>query len=404
MESIIQETIDDPDPVRAIDFENTEIAFASKTDKELKWMSKLFTLMNVSWLVSIGSKLGLWGIKLHIPFVKNIIKNTIFDHFCGGTNLLDCQENIDKLRQNNSLTILDYGAEAKSTEEDFIHVTKETIKAIEFAASNSSVPVVSTKLTGIIDNDLLIKIQSGENLTSGEKSEYEKWVHRFDKICTRAAELGVGIFVDAEESWLQKPIDDLVVQMMAKHNKERIIVYNTYQLYLKSKLQQLKNDHKKALDQGYILGAKLVRGAYMDKERDRASEMGYPSPIHDTKVDTDRDFDQGITYCVENYKTIASCCASHNVKSNHLQAILIHEKGAPKTHRHLNFCQLYGMGDYITFNIGQHGYNVAKYMPYGPIDEVIPYLIRRAQENTSVSGEMSRELLLIKKEIKRRGL
>jgi len=388
----------------SIDFTDTEIAFSAKTDKELKKMAKLFGLMNKSALVDIGSKLGLIAIKLRLPFVNYIVKQTIFQHFCGGESLSDCQESIDTLYENNALTILDFGAEGKSEEEELNNVMSETIRAIKFAASNVSVPVISTKITGMVDNDILIKLQNKQALAVNEQKEYEALLERVDNVCSKAAELKVGVFVDAEESWMQDPIDDLVMNMMSKYNKDRVNIYNTYQLYRHDKLEDLKAHHKIATEGGFLFGAKLVRGAYMEKERERALEMNYKSPIQPDKASTDRDFDAGIDYCIRNYENIASCCASHNVESNRKQAVLIDELGLDKAHPHFNFCQLYGMSDYITFNIGKAGYNVAKYVPYGPIRDVVPYLIRRAQENSSVTGEMSRELSLIKSEIKRRGI
>jgi len=405
MESTLKEVpMEDSEPSKSIDFSDTEIAFSTKSDKELRKMGRLFTLMNKSALVNIGSKLGLIALKLRLPFVDYIIRHTIFEQFCGGESLMDCQEAIDTLYKHGSLTILDYGAEGKSTEEDFNRVMEETMRAIEFAASNTSVPVVSTKITGLVDNDILIHLQEGKAQSESDVRAYEHMVERVDKICSRAAELKVGLFVDAEESWLQEPIDKLVLEMMERYNHEKVIVYNTYQLYRHDKLAQLKADHQYARKKGFLFGAKLVRGAYMEKERERAVEMNYLSPIQPDKAATDRDFDAGVEYCIRNYKDIASCCASHNVESNKKQAKLIDDLGLQIDHPHFNFCQLYGMSDYITFNIGKAGYNVAKYVPYGPIRDVVPYLIRRAQENSSVTGEMSRELSLINKEIKRRGI
>ena len=405
MESTLKEVpMEDPDPSKTIDFTDTEIAFSTKSNKELLKMSKLFTLMNKSTLVDIGSKLGLLAFKVRLPFVDYIVRNTIFQQFCGGESLMDCQKAIDTLYRHDSLTILDYGAEGKSTEEDFNRVMEETMRAVDFAASNNSVPVVSTKITGLVDNDILINRQSGKPQSEAELRAFDQMVERVDRICSRAAELGVGVFVDAEESWLQEPIDELVMEMMEKYNHAKVIVYNTYQLYRHDKLKQLKADHQRATKNGFLFGAKLVRGAYMEKERERALEMNYPSPIQPDKESTDRDFDAGVAYCIRNHQNIASCCASHNLESNRKQAELIDELGLQKDNPHFNFCQLYGMSDYITFNIGKAGYNVAKYVPYGPIKDVIPYLIRRAQENSSVQGEVSRELSLIKKEIKRRGL
>jgi proline dehydrogenase len=394
----------EPDPNLNLNFDNTEIAFANKTDKELKKTAWLFHWMNNQTLVEIGSKLGLLAIKMRVPFTDMIVRNTIFPQFCGGESLLDCQKTIDNLYESDILTVLDFGAEGKNEEDDQDAVMKELLKAVEMAASNNSVPVVSTKLTGLVDQKILEKMHNKEVLSEGERRKYQHLCERLDEICGKAFELEISIFVDAEESWLQDPIDNLVLELMEKYNKERPTVYNTYQLYLKSKLGHIKRDHQKCLEKGVIFGCKMVRGAYMDKERERALEMGYEDPIQPDKEATDRDYNAGITYCVENYKTISSCCASHNMGSNLLQAMLIHDKGIDHNHPHINFCQLYGMSDNITYNLAHAGYNAAKYVVYGPIKDVIPYLIRRAQENASVTGDMSRELSLIKAEVKRRGL
>ncbi len=394
----------EPEPKPALDFSNTEIAFSHKSDKELKRMTRLFKLMNNQNLVNLSSSLGMLAMKLRLPFVKYIIKQTIFEQFVGGENLLDCQKAIDRLSSNNALTILDYGAEGKSDEEDLNQVMSETVRAIEFAAANNSVPCVSTKVTGLVDNDILIKLGDNQALDEAEQRKYKQLEERMHAICSRASELGVGVFVDAEESWIQDPIDRLVDQMMELYNKEKVAVYNTFQLYRKDKYQFLKDSFDRSQQKGYLLGAKLVRGAYMDKERQRAEEMNYPSPINDTKEATDEMYNKALRFCVKNYEHIASCNASHNFYSNKLQAELIEELGIQKNHPHLNFCQLYGMSDNITFNLAEQGFNVAKYVPYGPVSDVVPYLIRRAKENSSVTGEMSRELGLIDKEMKRRGI
>jgi len=393
----------EPEPNLNLDFSNTEIAFLYKSDKELKKTAWLFRLMNNHNLVKFGSKFGLFAINFKLPFTETVVRNTIFPQFCGGENLLDCQKTIDKLYEHDIFTILDYGAEGKSDEDDLDTVMKETIKAIEMAASNTSVPVVSTKITGLVDNFVLEKMHNKEPLSDGEKRKYQHLNERLDEICSKAFELGISVYVDAEESWIQDPIDELVLQMMEKYNKERATVFNTYQLYNIRKLEHLKRDHQRCLEKEVIFGSKMVRGAYMDKERQRAVEMGYPSPIQPDKAATDRDYNDALTYCIENHTTIASCCASHNADSNMLQARLIHQKGIDHNHPHINFCQLYGMSDNITFNLAQSGYNAAKYVVYGPIKDVVPYLIRRTEENASVTGEMSRELLLIEQEMKRRG-
>lgn len=387
-----------------IDFSNTEIAFAQKTDKELKEMAWLFKMMNKNWLVNIGSNLGLLAVKMHLPFAKTIVKKTIFKQFCGGTTLLKSQPTITKLYENNVLSVLDYGAEAKSTEEDFNKTMNETIRAIDFAASNDCVPVVVSKISGLSSNELLEKMTRKEELTTEERAEYTNVLKRVENICHVASNKGVGIFFDAEESWVQVAIDHFADLMMARHNKKEVIVYNTFQLYRHDRLQFLMDSFAKAQREGYMLGAKLVRGAYMDKERARAKEMGYPSPIQPNKAATDDAFNTAVRFCIENYEQIASCNASHNKESVLLQANLIAEKKLPRNHKHLNFCQLLGMSDHLTFNLAASGYNVAKYLVYGPVSDVLPYLVRRAQENSSVTGDMSRELELIITEVKRRGL
>lgn len=394
----------EPEPYHHLDFSDTEIAFSNKSDKELKKTAWLFKMMNNQNLVKVGSKIGLFAIKFKVPFTELFVRNTIFPQFCGGESLLDCQKTIDKLYEYDTLTILDYGAEGKSDEDDLDAVAQETLKAIEMAASNNSVPVVSTKITGLVDNVILEKLHKGDELNEGEKRKYQHLVERVEEICERAAELSVSVFIDAEESWIQDPIDELVMQMMERYNKEKVIVYNTYQMYISYKLDHLKRDHQRCIAKGVLFGAKLVRGAYMDKERARAEEIGYPSPIQIDKAATDGDYNAAIRYCIDSHTTISSCCASHNAESNMLQAQLIQDNGIDRNHPHINFCQLYGMSDNITFNLANAGYNAAKYVVYGPIKDVIPYLIRRTEENASVTGEMSRELTLVDKEMKRRGM
>lgn len=387
-----------------IDFTDTKAAFANKSDKKLREIYYLFKMMNYPVLVNLGSFLTVWALKLHIPFVKGIVKNTIFEQFCGGTSLLDCQSTIDELYSQNVLTILDYGVESIENEDDYNAVTDELLNALDFAASNPSTPVIAVKLTGLTDRKLLEKLTAGKKLDRQEQRYYNNFYERINTICQRSRERGVAVFIDAEETWLQDEIDRIAIEMSREYNKERITVYNTYQMYRKDALENLKRDHKVALEEGYILGAKVVRGAYMDKENNRAEEMGYETPINPSKETTNKLFDESMYYSVEHYETLASCCATHNKASSLLYAQLIEDLDVPNDHLHLNFAQLYGMSDDITFNLSPHGYNVAKYLPYGKITDVIPYLIRRAQENTSVTGDMSRELNLIYKEMKRRGM
>ena len=387
-----------------IDFSNTEIAFAQKSDAELKNMAWLFKMMNKNWLVNIGSNLGMLAVKMHLPFAKTIVKQTIFKQFCGGTTLLNSQQTIGKFYEHHVLSVLDYGAEAKSTEEDFNKTMNETIRAIDFASSNDCVPVVVSKISGLARNKLLEKMTAQEELTAEERTEYTNVLKRVENICHVATQKNVAIFFDAEESWIQAAIDHFADLMMSRHNKKEVVVYNTFQMYRHDRLQFLMDSFAKAQQGNYLLGAKLVRGAYMDKERARAEEMGYPSPIQPNKAATDDAFNTAVRFCIENYEHIASCNASHNKESVLLQANLIAEKGLPRNHKHLNFCQLLGMSDHLTFNLAASGYNVAKYLVYGPVSDVLPYLVRRAQENSSVTGDMSRELELIMTEVKRRGI
>lgn len=387
-----------------VDFSNTEIAFSNKSDKELKRTAFIFRVMMKKWLVDLGSQAALLSLKLKLPFVEKIIKNSIFPQFVGGTSLLECQPTIDHLYKHNTQTILDYGAEAKTDVAAFNHTMSQCIRAIEFAANNDPVPVVSTKITGLASFALLEHIQNANSLNVMQRSEYRNVLKRIDAICHIAAEKNVGIFFDAEETWIQQTIDHLVILMMKRYNKGRAIVYNTYQMYRKDRLIFLFDSFDLAKKDDYFLGAKLVRGAYMEKERERAEEKGYPDPIHPSKEATDNAYNLAVRFCVDNYLEMASCNASHNTDSVMLQANLIDEKNIPKDHPHLNFCQLYGMSDLLTFNLAHAGYNVAKYVPYGPIREVIPYLIRRAEENSTVKGDLSREYKMIKAEVDRRGL
>jgi proline dehydrogenase len=390
--------------VNKIDFSNTEIAFKNKSDQELKKAYQLFKMMNKSWFVNLGSKLGTLAVKWNLPFSKAIVKNTIFEQFCGGTTLLNSQPTIDKLAKYNVVSLLDYGAEGKITEEAYNRTMNENIKALEFASTNPSIPVVTTKITGLARFELLEKISAGESLSVEEEKEYSNVLKRIDAICASASKNNTSIFIDAEETWIQDSIDSITNLMMSRYNKDKVSVFNTFQMYRHDRLAFLKKSYEEANKQGYLLGAKLVRGAYMEKERARAAEMGYDSPINPSKQVTDEQFNQGIRFCVDHYETIALCNATHNLESSALLASLIQDKNLPKDHPHLNFCQLYGMSDNLTFNLAAEGFNVGKYVVYGQVEEVVPYLVRRAQENASVTGDMSRELELYSEEIKRRSI
>lgn len=387
-----------------LNFDDTETAFGYKSDKELKRVHWLFRIMNNSTLVALGSAITPTAIKLNLPFVKSSLKPTIFKQFVGGESLLDSQKVIDLLRDFNTLTILDYGAESKTSEEELDAVVDELVRGLELAASNDSVPVVVTKLTGLADNALLEKMQTDAALTPKEAQDKQKLLNRLTKLCDKAHDLKVSLMIDAEESWIQETIDEIANDLMSQYNKDRVVIFNTYQLYRHDKLDYLKASYENAEAQSYLLGAKLVRGAYMDKENDFAQRNSIESVIHKSKADTDIDYDKALTFCAENHEKISSVCASHNAKSTTLLAHFIEKKGIARNHPHLNFCQLFGMSDNLTFNLAKAGYNTAKYVPYGPIKEVVPYLIRRAKENSSVTNDMSRELSYLTQEIKRRGL
>ncbi len=385
-------------------FDDTETAFKMKTDEELKKSAWLFGMMNRHWLVGIGSKVGLAAIRMHLPFVESIVKNTIYEQFCGGTTLLNSEPVINRLSEQNTFTILDYGVEAKETEEDFNNTMNEVIRAIEFASRRKDIPVVSTKVTGMARFGLLESIQRGDTFTKETRAEYKNVLKRIDAVCHTAAQKGISVYIDAEESWIQDPIDHFVNMMMRRYNKERAVVYNTFQMYRKDRLQFLITSFNQAKRGGYILGAKLVRGAYMEKERQRAREMGYPDPINPTKEASDKMYNDGLRFAIDHVDEISFVAGSHNEQSSQLLAQLMDEKGLDRNDRRIWFSQLYGMSDNLSFNLAEAGYNVVKYLPFGPVAETLPYLIRRAEENSAAGGQTSRELNLIEKELHRRGI
>ncbi|WP_111598128.1 proline dehydrogenase family protein [Chitinophaga skermanii] len=385
----------------SLSFENTAIAFESKTDKELKKANFLFSNIGKPWLVKLGGIFTPIALKLHLP-ITGIIKSTIFEQFCGGETLEEASKAVAHLHKFHVGVVLDYGVEAMEGEENYDKAVPEFIRAIQFAASKPNVPFVSIKITGFARFSLLEKLHAGETLTESEQQEYARVKKRIYQICEAAAKHNVWVLVDAEESWIQQPVDDLTDEMMELFNKQTVIVYNTFQMYRHDRLAYLKTSFEKAKAKGYLLGAKLVRGAYMEKERKRAEEMGYPSPIQPNKEATDRDYNAGVKYCIERLQDLALFVGTHNEDSCMLAATLLHENGYEHQHPRVSFSQLYGMSDNISFNLAHAGYRVSKYLPYGPVRDVLPYLLRRAQENTSMSGQMGRELSFIKEEMKRR--
>jgi proline dehydrogenase len=387
----------------AINFDNTSIAFQSLNSKELKKAHLLFKLLSSPTLVSIGKVLTLLAFKLHLP-VKGIIKKTIFSRFCGGETIEECNNRIAALAKFGIGTILDYSVEGKQSESDLDETTREIIRTTKTAQGNAHVPFCVFKVSGIARFSLLEKVSAKIELTDGEKQEYLRVVNRVDSICKNAFEADTPVFIDAEESWIQPAIDALADTMMAKYNKQKFMVYNTIQLYRHDRLDFLMQSHHKARNGGYKLAVKLVRGAYMEKERERAVQKGYASPIQANKNLCDKDYNLALEYCVKNIQDIAVCAGTHNEQSSLFLVDLMHRYKIEKNDKRIYFAQLLGMSDHISYNLSAEGYNVAKYVPYGPVKEVLPYLIRRAQENTSVKGQTGRELALIKKEISRRKL
>lgn len=384
-----------------VSFDNTEIAFTGKSNAELNRAFYMFKLIGNPSLVKIGDVMVNTALKLGIP-IGWAIKGNIFKHFCGGETIAECARATKILDKGNIGTILDYSVEGKESESDFDATKEETLRTIRTAHNNAHIPFCVFKVTGVARFGLLEKVNAQENLSEAEREEWARVMHRVDEICKLAFETGTPVFIDAEDSWIQDAIDGLANAMMEKYNKEKFIVYNTLQLYRHDRLAYLKICHEDAKKKGYKLGFKLVRGAYMEKERERAAEMNYQDPIQPSKEASDRDFDLAVEYCIEHINDIAICCGSHNEASSLKLAELMVKKGLARNDKRVYFAQLFGMSDHISFNLAHAGFNVAKYVPYGPIKEVLPYLIRRAKENTSVKGQTGRELSLIIKEKKRR--
>jgi proline dehydrogenase len=404
----------------SVSFDNTENAFAYKSDAELKKARFLFKSMGNALLVKLGIRITPWAIRLKLP-IRGVIRKTIFSQFVGGETLEQTAPVARKLAAYHVQAILDYGVEGGNNgEAGFDEACEEFIRVIRYAASQPNIPFISIKVTGFARFELLEKLDHSLDEGSGslmrryatalasfseeEMSEWERVRNRMQKICAAAAEKNIAVLVDAEETWIQDPVDVLSIQMMAEFNKQSVAVYNTVQLYRHDRLSFLKDMLEAAVLKDFILGVKLVRGAYMEKERARAEEKQYPSPIQPDKESTDRDYNTGVSFCIDNIKNIATIVASHNDHSNLRTTELLKERGLSFAHPHIHFSQLYGMSDHITFNLAKAGCSVSKYLPFGPIEDVIPYLMRRAEENSSLSGQTGRELALITKEISRRKL
>ncbi len=384
-----------------IAFSDTTIAFSYKSDKELKKSYWLFSSINNPLLSKVGANIMKFALKVKLP-VKGIIRKTVFAHFCGGESIDQCDRTISKLAEYNIKTILDYAAEGDSDDLNRDHAVVEILKTVQKAKGNPNIPFSVFKPTALASKVLLEKIQSGKTLDSTETAELGNIRRRFDTIAKSCHENNVQLYIDSEDSFYQDPIDMLVYELMAQYNKKKVVVFNTYQMYRKRMLQNLIDANEKGVQLGYKVGAKLVRGAYMEKERERAEKMGYEDPIMPDKPTTDSQYDDALRYCIENIDNMELCSGSHNEDSNYLLADLIEKNSLKPGDSRIFFAQLYGMSDHISFILAKAGYNVVKYVPYGQVETVMPYLLRRAEENTSIAGQSSRELDLIRKEIKRR--
>ncbi|MBT1685510.1 proline dehydrogenase family protein [Dawidia soli] len=385
-----------------ISFEDTSVAFSYKSNAALRKANFIFSLVNHPWISSIAIGSTRLALKLHLP-VEGLIKKTAFDHFCGGVSIDNCDDEIRTLSRYGVGTILDYSVEGEASETGFDQTLEETLRTIRKAKSNpQGIPFSVFKVTGLADMELLEKIQRQDALSPAETEAYQRVQKRVDTICQLAHASNIPVLIDAEETWIQEPVDALAYEMMARYNRGKAIVFNTYQLYRKATLQNLKDAFREASAKGYHLGAKLVRGAYMEKERARAAEMGYEDPIQPDKAASDKAFNEALEFSIANLHQMAFMCGSHNEQSNLYLTQLMEQHGIPGNDDRVWFAQLYGMSDNISFNLAKAGYKVAKYMPYGPVRSVMPYLFRRAQENTSVAGQSSRELILIRKELQRR--
>lgn len=382
-------------------FDDTETAFRYKSDSELRKANFIFSVVNNPFVSSLATGSVRLGMKLHLP-IRGLVRSTVFDHFCGGETIESAEKTIVHLGKFNVKAILDYSVEGEKSEAGFDQTTEEILHTFEKAKTLSLIPFCVFKVTGLADSTLLAKVQSGAVLTEQEELAFAKAKQRVEKICSKAHRFKIPVLIDAEETWIQKPIDTIASEMMAKYNKEEAIVFNTIQMYCVAGPQNLREAFHNAAMGNYFLGIKLVRGAYIEKERERAQKMGYTDPIQPDKESSDNAFNQALNFCLDQKQRISVVCGSHNEYSNQYLSVLMEKHGMKPSDKRVWFAQLLGMSDNISFNLAKAGYNVAKYVPYGPVGAVMPYLLRRASENTSVAGQSSRELGLIRKEIARR--
>ncbi|MBD0776238.1 proline dehydrogenase family protein [Maribacter sp. ANRC-HE7] len=382
-------------------FEDTSKAFALKSDSELERAYFLFKMIANEPLVRIGTAMTNFALKAHLP-VDKLIRATVFDHFCGGISEADCMPVVDRMFEKGVSAVLDYSVEGQDDEDPLDFALGKTLEILDFVKQKEAIPFAVFKPTGYGRLALFEKVTQGDTLSDKELAEWGRVVHRFDKTCKKAFDLDVSLLIDAEESWMQGAADQLIGEMMRKYNKEKAVVFNTIQLYRWDRMEYLEELYASAQKEGFKIGIKTVRGAYMEKENLRAEEKGYKSPICATKKATDENFDACTQYILDRLECISLFAGTHNEESSYFLMQLLKDKGLAKNDERIWFGQLYGMSDHISFNLADQGYNVAKYLPFGPVRDVMPYLIRRAEENTSVAGQTSRELTLLKKERKRR--
>ncbi len=382
-------------------FEDTATAFSLKTDSELERAYFLFKMIANEPLVRIGTAMTNFAIKANLP-VEGLIRATVFDHFCGGVNEMDCMPVVDKMWSRGVCSVLDYSVEGEDSEDPLDDTLNKVLHVLDFVKEKAAIPFAVFKPTGYGRFELFNKLSAGASLSEAEQKEWERVVHRFDMTCKKAYDLDVALLIDAEESWMQAAADELVEQMMRKYNVNKAVVFNTLQMYRWDRMEYLIGLHERAKADGFKIGMKVVRGAYMEKENDRAKEKGYTTPICASKKETDLNFDAAISYMLTNLDDMSLFAGTHNEESSYALMQMMQSQNIKNNDPRIWFGQLYGMSDHISFNLADKGFNVAKYLPFGPVKDVMPYLIRRAEENTSVAGQTTRELSLLKKERKRR--
>jgi proline dehydrogenase len=383
-------------------FTNTQIAFADKSDSQLKKAFWMFKLIEQPFLTKIGTGVLNFTVQHDFPFVTNIVKATLFEQFCGGVTREESLKVVEQMFKRGVGSIFDYSIEGKEEEATFDAVCTEIKEIIKFSVGNPAIPFIVFKPTAFGRIGIYEEIGKGVELTSSQKSEWERVVKRFDEVCKMCFEHDKKVMIDAEETWMQNAADHLIEEMMEKYNREKPIVWNTLQMYRTGRLEYMQENLERAKEKGYFVGYKIVRGAYIEKERERAAEMNYPDPIQPTKDASDENYNSAIDFVLAHLEKVSGFFGTHNEKSTELIMDKMQAKGISHDDNRIYFGQLYGMSDNITYYLAEKKYNAVKYLPYGPVKDVVPYLTRIAQENTSVAGQTGRELGLIQKELDRK--